>query len=197
MTGREEFLVRLFTGPLLTGDAIVVLAGEDADARLTIGAQLFRQGAAALLVLSGGRKELPRHRPAADLVGPLLGMGVAPERIVLESASQNTHEQAVHVLALAAERGWRRLLLVASSYHLPRAFLTFLATLRATGRHEAVRLVPVAASQSPWDGCPPGCTSSRAVLLAEETIRLREYQAMGHCATEEEGTAYLSWWEGR
>lgn len=205
MTDRDVFLAQLYTQPLRRADAIVVLAGEDGAARLEVGLQLFRQGGAPLLFLAGGRSEPPVVLSAKALEVDAIAAGVAPDRIVVEDRSQNTREQAVNTLLCADLRDAHTLLLVASSYHLPRAFLTFLGRLRELQRLWAdpqattarVRIVPVAASQSAWGECPPGGDRTREQLFHVESVKIAEYQALGHCASYAEGLAYFRQWEGR
>jgi hypothetical protein len=192
MTPQTQFLVQLYTTPLARADAVVVLCGEDATPRMEVGLQLFRQGAAPTLLLSGGHHEPPRWLGAEHLADECIGKGLAPSRIVVEPTSQNTREQAEAVMAIAKEREWRSLLLVASSYHLPRAFLTFAAVESCR-----VRLVPVAAAsrEATWTTRPPGCDGTRAELFLVEHTKIQQYQATGHCASYEQGLACLTAWE--
>lgn len=200
ISDRERFCVVLASGPLLRGDAIVVLAGEDAEARGAVALELFRQGAAPVVVCSGGIQDPPR-RLSGDAAGALLlARGLAPDRILIEPASQNTREQAVNVLALAIANEWHRLLLVASPYHLPRAFLTFLKAIQeADGlvphACDTIQLVAVPASQMPWWGSPPGTSALRLDLLADEYEKIHRYRE--HVAGYAEGLAYLRYWEGK
>jgi uncharacterized SAM-binding protein YcdF (DUF218 family) len=194
---RDTFLAVLSSGPLLAADAIVVLCGEDAAARLATGVQLFASQAAPWLVLSGGRHEPPRSIGADALLSDVLGRGVAPDRVLRDATSQNTHEQAVNVAEMAARYRWRRLLLVASPYHVPRAFLTFLAVLRATKQDTTVRVIPVPCADVPWFQSPPGVTETRAALLAVEYAKIDAHQSTGDVATYAQGLDYLKWWEGK
>lgn len=204
MTDRDLFLAQLFTQPLRRADAIVVLAGEDAAARLELGLQLFRQGGAPLLAIAGGRHQPPAILGAKQLQTDAIAAGVAPDRILVTSGA-NTREQALDVLADADQRDAHTLLLVASSYHLPRAFLTFLQALTGTPpsserkvlREHEVLLVPVAASQSRWHECPPGGDRTREQLFHVESVKIAEYQALGHCASYAQGLEYFKHWEGK
>lgn len=193
---RELFIARLFTGPLLASDAIVILAGQDAKPRVDIAAQLFQSGAAPLIVVSGGREELPAIHGATSCAAMLYAKGIAPDRIVVEDKSSNTKEQACVVGVKAVVNKWRRLLLVASSHHMPRAFLTFVEMLGPEGR-ETIHLVPVPTSQSSWSAVPEGLTATRSELFATEMLKCAEYQAKGDCASWEDGNAYLSRWEAK
>jgi len=123
----------------------------------------------------------------------LLGAGVAPGRIIVEPTAQNTHEQAEQVADLIVANQWYRALLIASTYHTPRAFLTFLRVLMDRGLTETVHLLPVPTSQSRWWEAPKGMEELRLYLLDEEMRKIEAYQQ--HVATWTEGIAYLRYWE--
>jgi uncharacterized SAM-binding protein YcdF (DUF218 family) len=182
---RERFLAALYTAPILPADAIVVLCGEDAEERGHAAVELLRQGAAPTVVCSGRIDTPPRRVSGAAVSTALMTRGLAPDRILVESGSQNTHEQAVNVLDLADANGWTRLILVASNYHLPRAFLTF---VKALGDRR-IRLIPYATSHLSWWDSPPGMTETRVTLFDRELAKIDEYA--DHVATCAEGLAYL------
>jgi uncharacterized SAM-binding protein YcdF (DUF218 family) len=198
ITDRERFLAVLANGPLLRGDAIVVLGGEDGKPRLRVGVQLFQQmpllpdGTGADLVISGGLDDGGRAG-ARTLMPMAMGMGVAPDRIHLDLDGTNTREQAVNVTVMALAKGWKTLILVASPNHLPRAFLTFLKCLLEAGKVHEVRLIGVAACQLEWWGAPEGLDVPRIELLGVELDKCEQYPE--HVATPTEGLAYLEHWE--
>lgn len=193
---RERFLAMVFSGPLLQADAIIVLAGEDAAARAKTAVELFRSGAAPVVVVSGGRHDPPRHLSAEHIAPEFLGGGVAPDRIFFEKESQNTYQQAVNAIAIAKNQKWQRVLLVASPYHLPRAVLTFLTALDRAGLRDTLRLVPVPANNTMWSGQPTALEAmNRLDLLNVEIDKCDEYVA--DVATWADGIAYLLSWEGR
>lgn len=190
MTAPALFLAQLYTQRPQQADAIIVLCGEDGQLRAEAGLALFKLRTAPTLVLSGGRHEPPAILGADHLARYVLGEGVAPNALVVEGQSQNTREQAACVGTL--EAGAKSLLLVASAYHLPRAFLTFLsASLQGDPR-----LIPVAAN-APWHEPPPGLDRTRADLWHVELTKITEYQQRGDCASWEDGLAYLKAWEGK
>lgn len=191
MTDRARFLQALFTQPLLKADAIIALCGEDCEPRLEMALQLFKQGGAEYVVVSGGRHHAPDILGAEWASDWLVGKSVHPERVIVEAQSQNTHEQAAHVLELADTRDWHNLLLVASAYHLPRAFLTF---VKALADPPTIRLIP-AAAWAPWTGTPAGVDRARAELVLVEYVKTQEYQQVGHCASYDKGLEYLLSWE--
>lgn len=183
MTDAEYFLSLLHSQPLLPADAVVVLCGEDGLARLRAGVGLLAQGVAPMILLSGGRSAPPSILSANDLLPTALGMGVAPGRIAMETTSTNTAEQARAVASRAFLEGWNRVLLVASGYHLPRAFLTFLRLWTSTAR-----LIPFCA-YTKWTDAPPGVDRTRAQLARVDWAKIAAYGA--DVASVAEGIAYL------
>lgn len=193
MPPSETFLALLYNGPVYKADALVVLCGEDAEPRIPMAAALMNGGGALNVVLSGGIDQPPRWKGARTLYGPMLGKGVPHEKVIVEGESQNTREQAVNVVALAKERDWKRLILIASAYHMPRAFLTFLKAVDDVGLGETLQLQPFVASQLAWGEAPDGMTETRLELAQVDARKISEYN--GHVATFERGTDYLLWWE--
>ena len=126
-----------------SADAILVLGGAvrgrapprlfpDLNAsadRVWHGARLFHAGKAPLVILSGG------HLPWSRATGPeaqamlqfLIDLGVPEDRVLLETRSGTTHENALETARLLAARGIERVLLVTSAEHMRRAEATFRA----------------------------------------------------------------------
>ncbi len=197
ISARETFCALLASQPILRGDAIVVLCGEDAEKRLATGVQLLVTGAGHCIVLSGGKHQPPRCLSGESLAPELLQRGVSPERLLVESGSQNTREQAVNVVDMARVNAWKRLLIVASPYHTVRAYLTFLRALDEAKLHKAIHLVSVPCADVPWFGMPAGVNSTRVALLTTEYDKIDEYERRKHCASYERGLAYLKNTEGK
>ncbi len=116
-------------------DAIVVLAGgiyhkgslrpsdEAKDAsrqRTACGAQLWHQGLAPTLLLTGGDATISRTGPseASEMKRWALRLGIPESVLVLEEKSRTTYENALETKALL---GPARILLVTAAYHIPRA----------------------------------------------------------------------------
>ena len=148
-----------------TGDAIVVLGGgvrpvsgalvypdllNSAD-RIWHAARLFHAGKAPLIIASGG-KVWPRHQrqSEADAIRSVLNaFGVPDDSIVTEDRSRNTRQNAAFTADLVARRGIRRVLLVTSALHMPRAAATF----KRVGFDvvpAAVDFIPRGQYNSPW-----------------------------------------------
>ncbi|KAM3467312.1 hypothetical protein MY5147_005439 [Beauveria neobassiana] len=96
-------------------------------------AQLFLDGLAPYLVFSGHSGKLTRDvfdRPEAEIFADVArGMGVPPERILVEPAATNTGENVRFTHALLVERGLapppRSLILVQKPYMERRTWATF------------------------------------------------------------------------
>ena len=96
-------------------DAIVSLDG-DRPRRLRKAVELAAEGVAPTLVVVRGEAVAPELLKARDL--PFEVLSVVPE-------PSTTRGEAREVARLAAERGWQRIFVVTSSYHVPRARLIF------------------------------------------------------------------------
>jgi uncharacterized SAM-binding protein YcdF (DUF218 family) len=122
-------------------DAIVVLGGavrsqfpprpwidvSEAGDRPIHGAQLYRQGKAPLVILSGGRIEWQGGGPpeSGDMAKLVEALGVPATAIVQDPTSLNTYENAVNVKQILDQRGLKQILLVTSATHMPRAIQIF------------------------------------------------------------------------
>jgi uncharacterized SAM-binding protein YcdF (DUF218 family) len=79
------------------------------------------------VIASGGVTE-PDSAAAPESVAlrrALVDVGVRPDRILLESESKNTRDEAVVVKRMLAERGWTGFVLVTSPQHMRRSMLAF------------------------------------------------------------------------
>lgn len=192
LTDRERFHLMLMTQSLRRADAIILLAGEDGEGRKDTALELLHQLAAPCIVCAGGRHEPPRITDGDTLAQQLVAAGVAPDRVMVD-LSVHTQEQAQHIIELAAANDWKVLLIVASAYHLPRAYLTFVQAILTTDPSPLIRLVPVPSRHLPWFGALPGTTDTRADQLDLEAAKCAEYTE--HVASYVAGIAYLKYWE--
>jgi len=129
-------------------DAIVVLGGgayewtlrtsnnpdDLVNSRLAAGARAWRAGRAPTVILSGGRGR-PGHTEAQNMAKAMARFGVPASALLLEQRSRDTRDNAAFTAVLARERGMKRVLLVTSALHMPRASLLF--------RNAGVDVVPV------------------------------------------------------
>lgn len=114
------------------GEAIVVLGAKLSSGgrpsaaflgRIERGAELWRAGAAPLLLFSGGGQ--PSEARAA--LEHARSLGVDPAACLLEEASTNTRQNAQRCAPLLQARGVRRVVLVTDGFHLLRAARCFRA----------------------------------------------------------------------
>lgn len=120
-------------GDALQADGTLSAFGRDRVAR---GVELLAAGEAPRLILSGrgpGRgpgRLLPVEAQA--MRARALALGAPAEALVLEDESDSTLQNAWFTkVRLLEPRGWRRLLLVTSAWHLERALETFRRVLGA------------------------------------------------------------------
>lgn len=129
-------------------DAIVVLGGgrygwvERAQvdlrqlkySRVAAGARAWRAGRAPLIILSGGG-EGGTGSEAQHMARAIERLGVPASALLLEQRSRDTRGNAAFTAEIAQRHGMRRMLLVTSSLHMPRASLVF--------RQAGIDVVPV------------------------------------------------------
>jgi len=119
--------------PLSVADAIVVLGaavwpnGEPSPTlkrRTLHAANLYRSGAAPLVVLSGGTG---KHPPAeAEVMASLCtGAGVDAAALIVEDRSTTTFENVAFSAEILRALGLSKVLVVSDAYHLPRAKMCF------------------------------------------------------------------------
>jgi uncharacterized SAM-binding protein YcdF (DUF218 family) len=85
---------------------------------------LARAGTVGNLLMSGGpvAHAIPEARVMRALA---LDAGIAPDRVHVEERSVNTLTNARFSAPILAAQGWRRVLVVTDSYHMPRALYIF------------------------------------------------------------------------
>jgi uncharacterized SAM-binding protein YcdF (DUF218 family) len=87
-------------------------------------ASLALSGHARHLLMSGGPVSHPV--PEAHVMRDLaLEMGVAPDRVHVETRSRDTIGNARQTVPILESMGWTRAVVVTDAYHLPRARLIF------------------------------------------------------------------------
>ena len=105
--------------------------------RILMALELARLGKAPVLCLGGGfAPKGSTYGNEADAVHRAIAeRNLATVEVISFGGSLDTRDEALHTYRLAEERGWRRVLLVTSAFHMPRAVATF--------RHFGVEVVPV------------------------------------------------------
>src|ERR1017187_2308826 len=122
-----------------TAQAIVVLGGGlrmpsgihplsgliDPSDRQLVAFRLYRSGKAPLILCSAGNNPIGGQTgstpPASGMARLLEEWGIPSSAIQIEGGSINTHENAILSYQTLSPRGIRRILLVTSAMHMPRA----------------------------------------------------------------------------
>ncbi|KKU11467.1 MAG: Agmatine deiminase [Parcubacteria group bacterium GW2011_GWC2_45_7] len=107
--------------------------------------------------------------------------------LLVDDQSINTLDQATHVVASAKAQGWRAILLVGSTHHQLRAFLTFLHQLRAQAWNGRIINQP---AHIEWDARPGGRRRTTGEAFQDEIKKLEKYK--DSVATVEEGLRYFN-----
>ncbi len=171
-----------------TYDAIILLGGvvderpaeqwhafafNENSERLLATFDLLREGRAAAVIITSaptpGIAEEARESPV--LGAQLERWGIPRERIVLEERARNTRENAVFSAEIARARGWSRLLLVTSAFHMPRALGCF--------RKVGLPVTPFAADYKAYDPARyPLSWEPRSKHFEHSASALREFSGI-------------------
>ncbi len=93
--------------------------------RLFNGVKIFKQSRAKALVLSGAGGEQSNESEAEVMKNLSILLGVPEDKIITESKSQNTMEQAIELAKLYPPAENKRIGIVTSALHMPRAVQAF------------------------------------------------------------------------
>lgn len=99
------------------------LGGFSAN-RLLMAAQLQKRMQIPLLV-TGGQVFAVSGNEARISRNILLNLNVPKEMILIEDQARNTEENAANALAICRERGFEKIVLVTSAFHMRRSLLNF------------------------------------------------------------------------
>ena len=150
---------------LTKADAVVVVSGD--DDRIKHAVDLYKQGYASKLIMSGAAREgfisnaLIMHIEASRA-------GVPNEAVIMEEKAYNTFENAVYTKEIVLAQGMQNIILVSSPYHQRRVYETFKSVFRGSG-------VKLQNSPSPYAKWKPNSwwQSERQLhLTQEETLKL-------------------------
>jgi len=141
MRGLESRYPALTLDQVENADAIVPLGGifgppvadgflpniAEAGERLEAGITLWQKKKAAWLVFTGGRVPWAKQAEVEGAVAKraAIARGIPAEHILITGEVGNTSDEAQAVGRLMRERGWRKIILVTSAWHMPRAARLF------------------------------------------------------------------------
>ncbi len=187
MSAMKQCMALIDSDQLQTADALVLLEGDGYN-RVPHAAVLYFKKIAPAIVVSGGiDNQTNGSFPGTLLVKRLEELGVKKTHIIVEDKSQHTREQAELVLKLAKERGWKRIVLIASHYHQYRAFLTFLKVRQEN--EYTIDIINSPAQDLPW--FEETGWGRRVDLLEFEFEKISLHQKNGHVASYEDGVSFF------
>ena len=176
----------------LKADAIVVLAGdvrkrvfprshiEVGGNRVLKAVRLFKQGAAPIMVMTGGSGDIfdQSFKEAMWMKELAVELGVPKERILIETESRNTKENVFYTKQILDKIKAKRIILVTSALHVPRSY--------ALAKKIGIDAVPVASDFSvtdekydPFSFIPTAQNLSRSSIAIKEYVGLLVYALMG------------------
>jgi len=124
----EEVMVVLGGGTEPASYPRTTVELNGAGDRVLYAAQMYKEGKAAHILLSGGDIEWMDEgstTPAEDMAAILTQLGVPQDALWLETESKNTYENALYARKMLDEQNITRILLVTSAMHMPRAVALF------------------------------------------------------------------------
>lgn len=112
---------------LLVPDRRKVFPAEDTVERCIHAVDLYQQGPALPVLVSGGNLPPLEEGPslAQTMANFLQLLHVDPQHIFQENHSTNTYENAVFSAEIMRQHGWRRAILVTAALHMERARRAF------------------------------------------------------------------------
>lgn len=191
ITDREIIMAIVDNDCLKPSDAIILLEG-DGFHRFQKAVDLYKKGLGKKIVFSGAivQKEYGSY-PFEEVRPFILQAGVPEEDLIHENKSLQTQQQAVEVVKMAIQNGWKRLALVASHEHQYRAYLTFLRQVLDSKSGIILYNAPV----RNLDWFVDSGWGMRFDRLKAEIERIEKYSAFGHLANAQEVIDYQRWKE--
>ena len=191
ITDREIIMAIVDNDCLKPSDAIILLEG-DGFHRFQKAVDLYKKGLGKKIVFSGAivQKDYGSY-PFEEVKPFILNAGVPEEDLIHEDKSLQTQQQAVEVVKMAMENGWKRLALVASHEHQYRAYLTFLRQVLDSKSGIVLYNAPV----RDLDWFVDSGWGMRFDRLKAEIERIEKYSAFGHLASAQEVVEYQRWKE--
>ena len=127
-------------GKCRAADAIVVISGGDTSARTAEAIQLYKNGWAPYIIVSGAAADKSGPSNAEAMREQAISSGVPDKDIFVEGHSETTKQNALEVATIIERNDIQDIILVTSGYHMRRASLEFSASVSGvTVRSHPVR----------------------------------------------------------
>jgi uncharacterized SAM-binding protein YcdF (DUF218 family) len=136
-------------------------------------ARVYHMAGSPLVIASGGAAGRDGTAPESEALRlALIALAVPPDRILPESASMNTREEAAIVSELLRARGLTRVVLVTSPLHMRRSMAVF----ARAGVHPVPAIAPMATDRRELGA---GVIPSQAALFVGDAV-VYEWAALGY-----------------
>lgn len=195
MTKKEiekiNFLAVVYNDLIKKSDAVVCLEGDGYN-RIGRTVKIFLNGLAKNILISGGFTGCPPFTIPAVKLAKKIPNSVPKNKIIIEGNSQNTFEQGAEVMKIVKIKKWKKIILVASHFHQPRAYLTFLKAMQ--NAKLKIRIFNAPARDLLWFK-KTALGKSRIGLLKDEFDKIDEYFKKGHLASINKAIEYQKWKE--
>lgn len=189
----NKILEILIQTKLEKSDAAVWLQGDRYDSAKKI-LKILKNNWTDKLVISGNNilveKKTSKDTDNITLIEMknwIEGNNISPNQIIIENSSFHTADQANNVVALAKKKKWKKIILVTSFYHQPRAFLTFLKSSQDQKWDGKIINQP---TQVDWLMIPGGRSKTAKEYVIEEIKKINQYKS--HIASFKKGIIYLN-----
>lgn len=186
-----ELMAIVYNDLIKKSDAVVCLEG-DGYSRINQTVKIFKDSLAKNILISGGFTGLPPFTIPASKMSKRIPKSIPKNKIIIEENSKNTYEQGREVMKIIKNRKWKKIILVASHFHQPRAYLTFLKAMRDAKLKIQIFNAP-ARNLSWFDKTALGET--RLKLLGDEFKKIDEYIKKGHLISIADAIRYQKWKE--
>lgn len=110
-------------------NAIIVVSGGDTDARTDEAIKLYKDGWASTIIMSGAAADKSGPSNARQMYKRAVENNIPSDALIREEISETTKQNATEVNKILAKRGFKRVILVTSGYHMRRTLLEFQAQL--------------------------------------------------------------------
>ncbi len=134
------------SGECVKADAVVVVSGGDTQARTDAGIELYKNGWADTLILSGAAQDKSGPSNAEAMQMQAVSAGVPASAILIDTDAESTQQNAENTQTILTENNFHDVILVTSGYHQRRASLEF----NKLAENVTIRNYPVQDSDWNW-----------------------------------------------
>lgn len=192
MITEREKIIAIVDNDCLTKSDVAILLEGDGLFRFRKAVELYKSGLVSKIVFSGNITDKGYGSYPFEEVKPyILAEGIPEDDLIHENVSLHTRAQAVEIVRMALEYGWKKLILVASAEHQYRAYLTFLREVLDS--KSGIILYNAPARNLAW--FKDSGWGERFVRLDAEFERIEKYSQLGHLVNYEEVIDYQRWKE--